>query len=345
MRFFDAFSGIGGMHQAMSQLGHDCVGASEIDAECCKVYFDNYSIEPHGDITKITELPEFDILCGGFPCFIKGTQVLSFNGYKNIEDIVLDDKLLTHTGKFQNILNLQQKNYSGSLYEFKLKYHPETIICTPEHPYFIRSKKKVWNNILRKYDISFENPQWKNAKDITKNDYFGMVINTNEIIPEFIFDKIINQHKIEKVSIKLNKPEQWFMMGYFIGDGWIEETKKMDKKRIIYKIRFAINNKDEKEVFNIISKVLNITDKNCNTGKCKKFGCSDFIWYNILKQFGKYASGKKIPEWVQDGPINLIKEFVNGYIKADGYTRNGEINITSVSYNLVTGIQRLFLKC
>jgi len=68
MIFFDAFSGIGGMHLALSQLGHTCVGASEIDKECCKVYFDNYSIKPLGDITKLTELPDFDILCGGFSC-------------------------------------------------------------------------------------------------------------------------------------------------------------------------------------------------------------------------------------------------------------------------------------
>jgi len=68
MKFFDAFSGIGGMHLALSQLGHTCVGASDIDQECRKVYFDNYSIEPQGDITKLTEFPDFDILCSGAPC-------------------------------------------------------------------------------------------------------------------------------------------------------------------------------------------------------------------------------------------------------------------------------------
>jgi DNA (cytosine-5)-methyltransferase 1 len=68
MKFYDTFCGIGGFHQALSSLGHTCVGASEIDKECCKVYKDNYGIEPQGDITKLTEFPDFDILCGGFPC-------------------------------------------------------------------------------------------------------------------------------------------------------------------------------------------------------------------------------------------------------------------------------------
>ena len=41
--------------------------------------------------------------------------------------------------------------------------------------------------------------------------------------------------------------------------------------------------------------ILPITDKQCSTGKCKKFGCADFFWFNIFKQFGKYAHGKLIP--------------------------------------------------
>ena len=32
-------------------------------------------------------MPDFDILCGGFPCFVAGTKVLTHTDYKNIEDI------------------------------------------------------------------------------------------------------------------------------------------------------------------------------------------------------------------------------------------------------------------
>ena len=53
--------------------------------------------------------PKADIIIGGFPCFIAGTKVLTHNGYKNIEEVVLTDTLMTHTGRFQTILNLQKK--------------------------------------------------------------------------------------------------------------------------------------------------------------------------------------------------------------------------------------------
>ena len=168
------------------------------------------------------------------------------------------------------------------------------------------------------------------------NDYFGMVINSNEIIPEFTFEQT------EKKHIKLDKLDYWFVMGYLVGNGWIEETTKEDG-RCMYKIRFTINSKDEDEIFERINKVILITDKKCDTGdKCKNFGCSNIIWYNILKHFGKYAHGKLIPEWVQDSPKEFIQEFINGYMKADVCTNNNKI--TTVSSNLAYGLQRLYLK-
>jgi len=68
-----------------------------------------------GDITKIpdSEFQEYanqiDVIFAGFPCFVKGTQVLTEHGYKNIEEVRLDMKLGTHLGRFQNILNIQKK--------------------------------------------------------------------------------------------------------------------------------------------------------------------------------------------------------------------------------------------
>jgi DNA (cytosine-5)-methyltransferase 1 len=339
LTFIDLFCGIGGFHQALAKLGGKCVLACDIDKDCRTVYKDNYGIEPISNVKDINEknMVDFDILCAGFPCFIAGTQTLTNSGYKNIEDVEITDKLLTHTGKIQNILNLQRKNYTGDLFDIKIKYHSDIVVSTEEHPFYIREKKGK---------ELFGEPIWKKANELTMNDYFGMVINNNEIIPKFTFEKKINQHKTEQIHIKLDELDYWFVMGYFVGDGWIEETLKPDGKRRMHKIRFAINSTDEKEVFERINKVIPITDKMCITGnKCKKFGCCDFVWYNIFKKFGKYAHGKLIPEWVQDAPKEFVQEFINGYMKADGsIIRNKILQITTVSRNLAYGLQRLYLK-
>jgi DNA (cytosine-5)-methyltransferase 1 len=70
MRFIDLFCGIGGFHQALKNFNFQCVFASDIDENCRETYFKNYGLKPFGDIleVKISEIPDFDILCAGFPC-------------------------------------------------------------------------------------------------------------------------------------------------------------------------------------------------------------------------------------------------------------------------------------
>lgn len=91
--FIDLFSGIGGFHLALHNVGARCVYASEIDDACRTTYIKNFSsISPNlftkidglplnfsRDITKtsLEDIPFHDILCAGFPC-----QPFSQAGYK-----------------------------------------------------------------------------------------------------------------------------------------------------------------------------------------------------------------------------------------------------------------------
>jgi len=355
MNAISLFSGCGGDTVGMTNAGYKVVAYNEFNKAAIQSHELNFPDskllqDKSSDIIKVPDSVfeayknDVNLVFAGFPCFVAGTKVLTNSGYKNIEDINLDDTLLTHTGKFQSIVNLQRKIYSGKLYELDIKYHPELITCTEEHPFYVREKTQKWNIINHKYDITFKKAEWKKASELTLNDYYGMVINTNNIIPEFTFENKVNKSKKTKERIVLNDLNMYYMMGYFIGDGWIEETKKSDG-RSAHKIRFAINNKDECEVLEKITKILPITDKKCDTGKCKKFGCANSTWYTILKEFGKYAHGKIIPEWIHDAPKEHIQEFINGYMKADGNVcKDGSLRITTVSYNLAYGLQRLYLK-
>ena len=65
------FSGIGGFDLAMRNLGHETVGACEIDKYARSVYarqFPGVAIWKNATKIKPKELPDFDILCAGFPC-------------------------------------------------------------------------------------------------------------------------------------------------------------------------------------------------------------------------------------------------------------------------------------
>ncbi len=71
--FIDLFAGIGGMRLGFEAVGGKCVFTSEWDAYSNKTYRANFPDDEHeiaGDITKIDadEIPDHDVLVGGFPC-------------------------------------------------------------------------------------------------------------------------------------------------------------------------------------------------------------------------------------------------------------------------------------
>ena len=87
IKFIDLYAGLGGFHQALEKLGHDCVWASEYNFNLRELYKKNFPKTPiEGDIFQVnlTDIPPHDLICGGFPCqpFSRAGKMLGFEDLK-----------------------------------------------------------------------------------------------------------------------------------------------------------------------------------------------------------------------------------------------------------------------
>ncbi len=194
-RFIDLFCGIGGFHQAMSDLGGICVYASDIDADCRKTYKKNYGIEPDGDITKVeaSDIPEHDVLCAGFPCqaFSKAGKRLGFaDETKGTLFFDICRILKYHQPRYallENVRNLASHDHGNTwrvihdnLDELGYNVIDEPVIFSPHYIGIPQHRERVFIMCVRK-DIGKLPPFYFNIDKIPQCSIDDILLNDDEI--------------------------------------------------------------------------------------------------------------------------------------------------------------------
>ena len=273
-----------------------------------------------GDITKVdeTKLKPFNMICGGSPCFVKGTKVYTGAGYKNIEDVNIGYSVLTHTKKNKKVIRVGNK-FSNDMYELNAQGILNTTV-TGNHPYYVRSSKRKWNNTRRSYDRVFTNPEWKSVKDITNNEYIGLpILNTSENI------------------YNLSNDECW-LLGRYVADGYICNSKRPNRNNSYnHKVTFCIGKDKLTEFKKATSNSkyhIGVTEDR-TVYKCRII---DINFMNLCLQCGKGAENKNIPHWILNLPIEMLRTFLDGYMSGDGCYTDNNYKATTISKELAMGL-------
>ena len=183
LKFMDFCAGIGGGRLGLTSCGLKCVAYSEIDKSAEKTYnlLHTNNEKNYGDLTKIKveELPNFDLLIGGFPCQTfsivgqrkgfddeRGMIIYSLVNIlkeKNIPYFILENvKGLTNHDKGKTLKTIEELLTSNgyTLYYKVLNSIDFGVPQMRERIYFVGIKK----DLIKK---SFEWPKKKNCKNIS----------------------------------------------------------------------------------------------------------------------------------------------------------------------------------
>lgn len=191
-RYIDLFAGVGGFHQAMRYLGGECIMAAEINQACVETYnanFETYEGYVRGDVNEIDpcEIPEFDVVCAGFPCqpFSKAGLQKGFqdetrgNLFYKIMDI-LDAHQEVQFVVLENVRNLADKSENWEVIRTELSKRNFIITETPlilspsdfkipqirERVYILGIKKDVCS-------VNVRERGYIDKEDLNLDKYFG----------------------------------------------------------------------------------------------------------------------------------------------------------------------------
>ena len=245
LKYIDLFCGIGGFHQALNQLGAECVLACDIDKDCRVVYKDNYGIEPVANVKNIDEktMPDFDILCAGFPC-----QAFSNGGkkkcFKDDRGLLFDEiiriakekkpkfmflenvKHILKVSKGEVISYIKNKiaQTGYTLQLFQISPHNYGIPQQRERVYFVCIRNDIYNGTNIKLPIFIGNYDFKkflddkntiNEKYFIKDDILNVLNQWDEMIQTFeVGEKIsptilINDVYKEYTEAEFNNFPNW----------------------------------------------------------------------------------------------------------------------------------------
>ena len=190
IRVFEMFSGIGGASFGLkkAKVNHKVIGFSDIDKFTEKVWRANHgaTVGNYGDCTKIdpNELPDFDLLTGGFPC-VAFSNIGKGLGYEDPRGKLFDDivriakvkqpkfMLLENVKgllnkKHQSFFEYTKKELARIGYNFDIRLYKSSDYGIPqmrERVYYVCWRKDV--------DFSYQPPEKTElvlkAKDFIEN--------------------------------------------------------------------------------------------------------------------------------------------------------------------------------
>lgn len=261
-------------------------------------------------------------------CLTKGTLITTNKGDIPIEEIGINDLVLTDKGNFKPVTWTDKHTHCGNIVTLQYSGDYQKLICTDNHPILVRYTDKL-SHKFRKLDCLKEG--FLRADQLKYKYQFALVPKRNIISkPRTIDDRML------------------YVLGWIMGDGYC--NPKSNEVKITYQLNQLQCAEQCKEIIEkfdptVPCKLIRDKIKNCY----RLFVYSKKL-HKLAIDFGCIPNNKKINNEVYNNHTDLIP-FILGlleadghqkYINYDGYNRNA-IEISTIYEELIRQCRQILL--
>lgn len=274
-------------------------------------------------------------------CLPECEKVLTKRGLINVENVEVDDELVTKDGVYTKIKYRKYRNViDEKIIKIQLYNIFDSVSFTHNHPIWSsincpsKKKKGKYNGYTFNHEFNYHN-----ASEITKdcfveypNIYYLRNLSDAEILKHWEDERTMHDKQFNPIL----DTDFWWYCGMWLAEGYVHNnateivtthnTKEIDVHNKINDIAYTLFNRECK---------IKHRENNSTTVRFFNSTLSNFLNNN----FGRHANGKHINEWIKFLPLKYKIKLLQGYFKGDGWVYQNKQYATSVSKTLLNDIQ------
>jgi ribonucleoside-diphosphate reductase alpha subunit len=312
-------------------------------------------------------------------CFVKGTQVHTLSGVKNIEDVQIGDEVVTHTGKVQKVAQLHKNPLNGRLiYDIKLAGTPTVSVTGNHRLWSISDEQEKWG----------KQPRWNSVEYLRVGDWVAIpkkeggvnyVLDIKSILDNLTTDgnkvsytydystegKVTpyaswTKHFANETTVPSKKKcdtinRYWTfdetmmeLMGIWYGDGCVVHGKNSARQTHPVSINIVAFHNNQNLIDFVTSTfyeklgVSHVTVSKDKHDMVSMTVNNRFIAHIFKETFKSGFDGKRLPSFFHTLPYESVRAFLSGLVSSDGcVTSTGAIVVQLTNPPLVNDIFHL----
>ncbi len=263
-------------------------------------------------------------------CLVGDTALFLKNGVKPIAEVEAGDEIFALTPAFTlEPHTVIAKKFSGHRPVFRVRtLNHREILATANHPFLTLRKEGRYFQLV-----------WLRLDQLQVGDYVaisGQMPDGGKPYTLPPAPKVPRSQPI-RTPAETTADLMW-LLGFYVGDGFCEDNR----------LNFAVVPEDPAypKVVRLVQELFG-KEPSLHQGRVLRVSSVPLVrWLAELGFEGK-ATEKRVPSWVFTLPKEQKEAFLEGYIAADGYVRDGHKNmsVTSANRSLLEDVKRLAISC